>query len=151
VTLYIRNSRIGYYLLAIREDEAAASSLGVNVNRYKTIALMISAFFMGIAGSVHVQYFLYIDPHTAFAAEASIKMATLSIIGGVGTVAGPVVGAFLLSPIEMFLRSKLGGTYQGLHLMVYGAIMIVFVLAIPKGLVGTLSDMIRRRNAKKDA
>jgi len=151
VTLYIRNSRIGYYLLAIREDEAAASSLGVNVNRYKTIALLISAFFTGIAGAVNVQYLLYIDPHTAFAVESSIKMATLSIIGGVGTVAGPVVGAFLLTPIEMFLRSRLGGTYQGLYLLVYGAIMIVFILAIPQGIVGTLRQLARRRESGKKA
>jgi branched-chain amino acid transport system permease protein len=151
VTVYIKNSKIGYYLLSIREDESAAASLGVNVNRYKTYALLISAFFTGVAGSIQVQYFLFIDPHTAYSVEASIKMATLSIVGGVGTVAGPVVGAFLLSPVEIFLRSRLGGTYQGLYLLLYGAVMIVVVLVMPQGIVGAANQafrLIRKRRSK---
>lgn len=148
-TIYIKNSKIGYYLMAIREDETAACSLGVNVNRYKTIALLVSAFFTGIAGSVQVQYYLYIDPHTAFTVETSIKMASLSIIGGVGTVSGPVVGAFILSPVELFLRSRLGGTYQGLYLLIYGTIMIVVILAIPQGVVGAFQGY-RKRKARKE-
>jgi branched-chain amino acid transport system permease protein len=147
-TVYIKNSKIGHYLLAIREDETAASSLGVNVNRFKTYALLISAFFAGLAGAIQVQYFLFIDPHTAFTVEASIKMASISIIGGVGTVSGPVVGAFLLSPVEIFLRSRLGGTYQGLYLLIYGVVMITVILTIPRGIVGGISAL-RKRFAKR--
>jgi branched-chain amino acid transport system permease protein len=148
VVSYINNSKTGCYLKAIREDETAAAALGVSILKYKMIALLISAFFTGVGGSIYAQYLLFIDPHSVFTVGFSTKVAALSIIGGIGTVLGPIVGAFLLTPFEMLLRSQLGGTYQGLYLLMYGAIMIVVILLIPRGIVGTLTEVVKNKRKK---
>lgn len=150
VVTYINHSKTGCYLKAIREDETAAAALGVSILKYKMTALLISAFFTGIGGSIYAQYLLFIDPHSVFSVGFSTKVAALSIIGGVGTVLGPIVGAFLLTPVEMLLRSQLGGTYQGLYLLLYGVIMILVILIIPRGIVGTLTEVVKNKR-KKDA
>ncbi len=145
VISYINKSRTGFYLRAVREDETAASSLGVDVLRSKLTALLVSAFFTGVGGALYAQYLLFIDPHTVFTVSFSTKVAALSIVGGIGTVIGPIVGSFILTPLEIFLRSQLGGTYQGLYLLIYGVIMVSVILIIPKGIYGALSDAIKRR------
>lgn len=142
VTSYINSSKTGYYLRAVREDETAAASLGVDILKSKMTALLISAFFTGVGGAMYAQYLLFIDPHTVFTVSFSTKVAALSIVGGIGTVIGPIVGSFILTPLEIFLRSQLGGTYQGLYLLIYGIIMITVILLIPKGIYGALSAKV---------
>lgn len=136
VTIFIKNSRMGSYLIAIREDELAAAALGINVFKTKLNALLLSAFFTSIGGSLYVQYMLFMDPASAFSPAFSTKVAVLTIIGGAGTVLGPVVGGMILVPVEIFLRIALGSTYQGAYLLVYGILLIVVILVIPDGIVG---------------
>lgn len=149
VLCYINRSRVGYYLRAVREDETAASSLGVDVFKSKLIALLISAFFTGVGGALYAQYLLFIDPHTVFTVAFSTKVAALSIVGGIGTVLGPIIGSFILTPLEIFLRSMLGGTYQGLYLLIYGVIMVTVILIIPKGIYGALRDFFKKQRKQR--
>ncbi len=136
ICYYIRNSRFGFYLISLREDQDAAESLGVKTSRCKLIALILSAFFTSIAGTFYAQYILFIDPFTVFALHISIELALFTIIGGLGTVVGPLYGAFLLTPLDVFLRGWLGGISAGLNFIVYGLVLMVAVKYFPKGIAG---------------
>ncbi len=136
VSWAIQRSRFGFYLVSLREDQDGAESLGVNTHRCKMVALIISVFFTSIMGTFYAQYFQFIDPEISFSIALSIQLALLSIIGGLGTVMGPVIGAFLLTPIDVLLRGWLGGVFAGLNLIVYGAILIIAVMYFPIGVVG---------------
>jgi len=138
VSYLIRNSRFGFYLISLREDQDAAESLGVKTSRCKLIALMISVFFTSIAGTFYAQYLLFIDPFTVFSLPFSIELALFTIIGGLGTVIGPILGAFLLTPLDVFLRGWLGGVSAGLNFIVYGVVLIVAVVYFPRGIAGWL-------------
>ena len=148
VTHRIAHSKMGYYLISLREDEDAAKAIGIDTARYKLYAVMISAFFAGIAGVFYAQYVLFIEPKTVFSAELSTQFALMSIIGGLGTVAGPIVGAFILTPLSEFLRAWLGGSYSGLHLAIYGVILIVVVIMMPEGIVVWFNEKIRLVKAR---
>ncbi len=141
VSWFIRRSRFGYYLVGLKEDPDGAESLGVNTHRCKMIALIISVFFTSAMGTFYAQYFQFIDPEICFSLSLSTQLALLSIIGGLGTVLGPVFGALLLTPIDVFLRGWLGGVFSGLNLIVYGAVLIVAVMYFPIGVVGWINKM----------
>jgi branched-chain amino acid transport system permease protein len=138
VSYIIRNSRFGFYLVSLREDQDAAESLGVKTTRCKLLALIISVFFTSIAGTFYAQYLLFIDPFTVFSLPFSIELALFAIIGGIGTVIGPILGAFLLTPLDVFLRGWLGGVTAGLNFIVYGLVLMVAVVYIPRGIAGWL-------------
>jgi branched-chain amino acid transport system permease protein len=135
VVLKIERSRFGYYLLALREDEDAARVIGVNTTRVKLLALMISAFFTSLGGTFYAQYYLLIDPYILFSIEFSFQLALVSIIGGVGTALGPIIGSLLLTPLGEFLRATLGGKHQGIHWIIYAAILLLVVRFIPQGII----------------
>jgi branched-chain amino acid transport system permease protein len=132
----IRNSRFGFHLISLREDQDAAESLGVKTSRAKLAALMISAFFTSITGTFYAQYILFIDPATLFTLGFSVELALFAIIGGLGTVTGPILGAFLLTPLDVFLRAWLGGVSAGLNFIVYGVVLMVAVKYFPLGISG---------------
>ncbi len=132
----IRHSRYGFYMISLREDQDAAESLGVNTARFKLAALLISVFFTAIGGTFYAQYFLFIDPSIVFDLNFSIELALLSIIGGLGTVVGPILGAFLLIPLDVLLRGWLGHITAGLNFIIYGLILIVAVIYFPRGIAG---------------
>jgi branched-chain amino acid transport system permease protein len=138
VTRFVEASKFGYELLALREDEEAAESSGVNVTQTKMKAMIISAFLTAIGGSFHAQYILYIDPSGEFGLAHSVLMPIMAILGGVGTVLGPILGAAILVPLQEFLRGWLGGQLHGLHLFIYGLLLIVFVLFLPNGILAWL-------------
>jgi len=139
----IDRSKMGLYLMAIREDEDAAESAGVNTTRYKLFAISISAFLTAMGGTFYAQYLMYISPEEVFGIHLSIEIILRSIIGGTGTVLGPVLGAFVLGPLSELARVYLGG-YSGVHLMVYGIIVIVVVLFLPNGIVPKLRKLFIR-------
>lgn len=149
VTAYIDRSKLGSDLVAMRENDLAASSLGINLFRTKVVALMISAFFTSLAGSLYAQYVLFINPAGAFNTVISQKAAILSIVGGAGTVFGPLIGSVILTPMEIFLRAYLGSTYQGAYLVVYGVLLIAVVLLIPEGIVGTVKHAIDKHKMRR--
>lgn len=136
VSYIIRNSRFGFYLVSLREDQDAAESLGVKASRYKLLALIISVFFTSIAGTFYAQYLLFIDPFTLFSLTFSIELALFTIIGGLGTIIGPILGAFVLTPLDVLLRGWLGGVSAGLNFIVYGFVLMVAVVYFPRGIAG---------------
>ncbi len=134
ISSYIKNSKTGYYLIAIREDVDASQSLGINIKRLKTFAACISAFLTAIGGSLLANYLLFIEPENILSLSISIHIAMIAIVGGMNSPAGPIIGSILLTPLEIFLR---GYTTEiaGLHLFCFGLILILVVLYKPNGLV----------------
>jgi branched-chain amino acid transport system permease protein len=136
VNLWIERSWLGYYFRAIKDEPDAARSIGVDIARYKQVALSISAFFTAIGGSLYAQKELYIDPNSVLATGLSIKMALVSILGGVGTLFGPVIGSVVLTSIEEFTRIMFGGTGRGTDIIIYAGLIIVIAVFYPAGIVG---------------
>lgn len=143
-TWWIERSRIGYYLRAIREDTDAAQSVGVPVAKYKLIAMAISAGFVSIGGSFYAQYVLYLDPDSVFPLALSILVCLLAVVGGVGTLWGPLVGTALMIPLSEFTRIKFGGTGSGVDLIIYGGLLTAVAVFQPTGLVGLVRRWRRR-------
>jgi branched-chain amino acid transport system permease protein len=148
---WIERSRFGYYLFATRDDEDAAAAAGVNPLRVRVQAMALSAFVTGIGGTLFAQYFLFLDPTHVISPEISFNFAVICVIGGLGTTIGPVLGAFLIVPVSELLRAWLGGGAAGLHLAIYGAVLLVVILYFPEGLAGALGRLRRRRVAGQAA
>ncbi len=158
ITITIVRNKLGYYFQAIREDDEAASALGVNVLRYKVISMAISGALTAIGGSFFAQYFLFIDPTIVFGVSVSIQILLRPIVGGVGTIWGPFVGALLLTPLAELTRRivREPPTFlnfiqgrAGVDVMLFGALLITVVLFMPDGLVGAgtkLWNRLRKQN-----
>ena len=140
VSYAIEHSRLGYYLTAFRENEDAARALGVKTGRVRLVAMAISSSISAIIGTFFAQYFVYIDPSSVIRIQISIQVALFAIVGGLGTALGPAIGAIIFIPITILLRAKLGTTIPGLHMIIYGAILILILLRMPKGIYGTLRE-----------
>jgi len=144
ITYWIERSWIGYYLVAVGEDEDAAEAIGVNTLRVKRHIYLISAFLTAMAGTFYVQYIYFIDPNTAFSFNVSVEAALVSIVGGIGTLWGPVLGTVLLEATSALLQSWLGGSHGGVQLTVYGLILVAVILWRPTGLLGVLAEAYGR-------
>jgi len=138
ISYSIENSRLGYYLTAFRENEDAARALGVKTGRVRLIAMGISSFLAAVTGTFYAQYIIYIDPSSVARLQLSVQVALFTIVGGLGTVLGPTIGAIIFIPITIFLRATLGTAVPGLHMIIYGSILILVLLFMPKGIYGTL-------------
>jgi len=144
VTYRIERSFLGYYLVAVGEDEDAAEAIGVDALRMKRLIYAISAFLTALAGTFYVQYIYFIDPNTAFSFNVSVEAALVSIVGGIGTLWGPVVGTVLLESTSALLQSWLGGGHGGVQLTVYSLILIAVILWRPSGLLGVAAEIYDR-------
>lgn len=141
----MRKSKLGYYLTAIREDEQAADSLGVNLMECKIKALIVSAFFTAVGGSFYAQYVMFIEASSVLTIPMSVEIIMRPIIGGMGTVLGPVIGSGVLGGIAEVLRVLLGrGGEVGVHLLIYGVIIILVVIYMPSGIMGFLERSLNR-------
>lgn len=138
----IRHSRFGYYLIAVREREDAARAIGINPVRAKIAAAVISACLTSLVGSFHGMYLTFIEPSSAFSLELSIQVAMFALIGGLGTVAGPVLGTVVVLPIAELARGWLSAFGNGTHGFVYGVVLVAVVLFFPRGLVGQLGGRV---------
>lgn len=131
----IEISKIGRFFVAIREDEDAAQSLGVNSFKYKMIAICISGFMTALGGTFYANYLYYIHPDIVFGIGLSVDIILRPIVGGIGTIFGPVIGSFLMTPLAEFTRTYFAkGGYEGLHMIIYGIMLIIVVLFFPRGL-----------------
>jgi branched-chain amino acid transport system permease protein len=148
---WIERSHLGYYFRAIKDEPDAARSIGIHLARYKQIALSISAFFTALGGSLYAQKELYIDPNSVLSTALSIKMALVAILGGVGTLLGPVVGAVVLTGIEELTRIFFGGTGRGTDVIIYACLIIVIAVFYPTGIVGWLRSLKARQTGLIDA
>ncbi len=142
ISWMIRNSRFGYYLIAVREREDAARAIGVGPTRVKIAAAVISACLTSLIGSFHGMYLTFIEPSAAFSLELSIQIAMFALIGGLGTVAGPVIGTICVLPIAELARGWLSAFGNGTHGFVYGVVLVAVVLFFPRGLVGQLGARV---------
>jgi branched-chain amino acid transport system permease protein len=137
ITRLIERSRMGYALAAIRENEDAAEASGVNALATKLSAMVVSSFLTALGGTFYAQYFAYIDPSLTFGPAISIQGLLPAIVGGAGTVVGPLLGSFVLTPISELTRAVLRGR-AGADVMLYGLILILVISFLPNGLVGLL-------------
>src|SRR6266436_2080829 len=144
ITYLIERSWMGYYLVAIGEDEDAAEAVGVNAPKIKRDIYLISAFLTALAGTFYTQYIYFIDPATAFSFSISIEAALVSIVGGIGTLWGPVIGTVLLETTSTLLQSWLGGSIGGVQLTVYSLILMAVILWRPTGLMGVATEAYHR-------
>jgi len=140
----IEKAKLGYWLIGVREDEDAAEAVGVDTTRAKLAAFIISGILTSVAGVIYAQYIWYIEPASVLNLNLSIQMALMTIIGGIGTVWGPILGAYFLIPVNEFIRTSLGSGALGLHMAIYGFMLIIVVLLIPKGMVGLGRNAIDR-------
>jgi branched-chain amino acid transport system permease protein len=145
VAVWLKHSRFGARLAAIRENEDSAHALGIDVFTEKVKVMMLSGAIGGLGGCFFAQYFLYIDPVIAFGVDKSVEMLLVSMIGGAGTVYGPLIGAVLLAIVQEYTRVVT--TVQGLSLVLYGALLVVIIGFLPNGLI----DLFRRRVRRKAA
>jgi branched-chain amino acid transport system permease protein len=159
----VQRSKLGYYFQAIREDQDAAHSLGINLTLYKSLALAISASLTALAGGFYAMFVKFIDPNTVFGIDLSIQLVLICIVGGIGTIAGPLIGALVLVPLSETLRNPKGLIQLGLlpqdssvaafieahlanaHLLFYGLLVVLVILFAPDGVLGVLRHALRRR------
>ena len=153
VNITLVHSRTGQYVMAARDDQIAAAALGVPVMRYRLAAVALSAALTAMAGVFYAQYYLYVDPDSAFGAAVSVEAIVPAVIGGVGTVWGPVIGALIVGPLSAatasllreppaalaFLEGK-----SGLDVASYALLVILIALFLPKGIYGSLAARLRR-------
>jgi len=144
VSLAIRQSRLGYYLTAVREREDAALAAGINNSVVKLKAVIVSAMLTALIGAFHAMYLTFLEPATMFSLGTSIEVAMFSLIGGLGTVAGPLLGTVLVVPLAELARGWLGASASGLHGFVYGVVLVLITLTLPAGLVGTFGLSVSR-------
>ena len=160
----IINSKWGYYFLSIREDQDAAESLGIDTHFYKMLSLNIAAFLTGMAGALYMNYMGFIDPEVVFSLhDISIMAILVGIVGGVGTIYGPVVGAFVMVAVHEFFRTGFFGFFKGLtaltgseyisiiakyvtqaHVLGFGILVILVILKLPNGIMGDWDKIIGR-------
>lgn len=133
VSWYVDRSKLGYYLTAIREDEDAAKALGIDTAKTKLVAAGLSAFLTAIGGTFFVQLIRYVEPSTIAGVDLSVQMVFLAVVGGLGTVFGPLVGSIVLTTLGTVTQVYLGSSNAGLHLIIYGLAVVCVVLFMPAG------------------
>ena len=143
----LRVARVRLEAPALRDDEDAAAALGIPVRRYKLTTMALSGAITAVAGAFYVQYYLFIDPDLAFGSAVSIQAILPAVIGGVGTIWGPVVGAVILGPLSDLTATVLRNPPEflaflsgraGLDVMIYGLLLIVIILVLPQGIYSAI-------------
>jgi branched-chain amino acid transport system permease protein len=141
VNLWVSRSRFGYYLMAIREDEDTASAVGINTSRCKLQAFLLSAFLTALAGALYASAFQFIVPDSVLTLEISVQIAIITMLGGAGTLLGPIIGAALLLTAQEIFKNQ----FKESHLLIYGILIVIVVLFVPEGIVGGLQQLFRKQ------
>jgi len=138
ISLYMEHSILGYSLMSYRENDEAARSIGINTFKARVITSGISAFLAAMGGTIYAQYMYYIDPDSVLIIFLSIQVPLIAIIGGLGQPLGPILGSFIIIPLSQLLRGWLGSSVSGLHSIIYGVILIVILLTVPRGIISKI-------------
>jgi branched-chain amino acid transport system permease protein len=146
MTWWIRRTKFGMGLIAIREDEGKAGTIGVNAPVYKLLAFGLSALFVGMAGSVYGYYLSFVDPIGMFSIITSALIVLAVILGGRGTLWGPVLGAFIIQPVNIYANQLFGG--GNARLVLFGGLLVLLVILLPKGILPTLASLIEKARTK---
>ena len=144
LTWTVSRSKLGYYLTAGGEEPEAAQALGVNVSRAKMAAMAMSCFLTALAGTFYAQFCLFIHPKSIISLDISFEIAFIALIGGRGSIAGPVLGALLLRPVSDLSRIYFGDTLPGMHLIIYGVVLILVMIYQPRGIQESLTRVYDR-------
>lgn len=144
ISLAILNMPLGYFLRTIRDNEAAAKAIGVDLLRNKSVAMVISAVLTSIIGTAYARYLTFADPYLLSSPVLTIEIVLIATVGGLGRALGPALGAVLLIPLGEILRGKLGGVLPGLHYFVYGSVVVAVILASPNGLLPLVQRLARK-------
>jgi branched-chain amino acid transport system permease protein len=144
IVRFLEGHRFGYYLRAVREGQETAESLGVNSTAVKLGAMALSAALAALCGAFFVQYNLRVDPSMVMSLDMSMKFVLVTILGGTGTLAGPLLGAAVLIPLQEYTRAQWGGLGGGVDLIVFGLLIIIIVIRQPAGIIGIVRDVSRR-------
>jgi branched-chain amino acid transport system permease protein len=152
LSVWIEQNRYGYQLFATRDDEDGASAIGINPLAMRISAMALSAALTAIGGTLFAQYFLYLDPTHIISPDISFEFALICALGGLGTASGPVFGALIIVPLSELLRGALSQSASGLHLVIYGSVVIAVVLYFPSGISGAVAGAgsILSRRARAD-
>jgi branched-chain amino acid transport system permease protein len=145
ITWWMTNSRMGFYLRAIKDSERAARSLGAPASRTKLYAFMLSAGLTSVAGALYAMMFGFVDPESGLGILISVKMLIMAALGGAGLLFGPLVGAAILVPLEEISNNLLGGKGAGLTFVVYGAIIVIIARFQPGGILALINRLLDRR------
>jgi branched-chain amino acid transport system permease protein len=145
ITWWMANSRMGFYLRAIKDSERAARSLGAPASRTKLYAFMLSAGLTSVAGALYAMMFGFVDPESGLGILISVKMLIMAALGGAGLLFGPMVGAAILVPLEEISNNLLGGKGAGLTFVVYGAIIVLIARFQPGGILTLIKRLWARR------
>ncbi len=148
---WMERNRMGFYLRAVREGQETAESLGVNSTRVKISAMAVSAFLAALCGGFFVQYNLRVDPSMVMSLDMSMKFVLITILGGAGTLLGPLLGAAVLIPLQEYSRALWGGLGGGVDLIIFGLLIVVVVVKQPMGIMGILRGLGRRLSRSADA
>ncbi|AFM23170.1 amino acid/amide ABC transporter membrane protein 2, HAAT family [Desulfomonile tiedjei DSM 6799] len=151
VVRWLESNRFGYYMRAVREGQETAESLGVNSTAVKLAAMALSAAMAAICGAFFVQYNLRVDPPMVMSLDMSMKFVLITILGGSGTLIGPLLGAAVLIPMQEYTRAFWGGLGGGVDLIVFGLLIILMVIKQPAGMIGIVRDMRSWFSKKTDA
>ncbi|MGH7708662.1 MAG: branched-chain amino acid ABC transporter permease [Vulcanimicrobiaceae bacterium] len=144
-TIALERSRMGYYLRALRANYAAAAAVGVDERRWKLTAFVLSTTFAAGAGVLYAQYTLFVDPSSTIVLAISIDIALVGVVGGIGTIWGPLVGSAVFVALSKGVALQIGGIGKGYDLVIYGTIICLIAAVRPHGIVGTAVDGLRRR------
>lgn len=151
VSRVIQQSKFGYYCRAIKANQDSAESAGVNSTYYKRWAYMISAAIVSVGGALYAQYIQYIDPVSLLPLSNSMLIVLIVVMGGIGTIWGPILGAFIMTFINQYARA-LFNQMSGLNLFIYGVLCLIIVLFLPKGLMSIFTnDKVKKMFQKKSA
>lgn len=137
-------SKLGLNLVAIKANQEAAAALGVNVLKYKLIAISVSAAFAALAGTFYAQYYGFIDPTIVFAAAISVEAIVPCIIGGSGTLYGPLLGALIIIPLQELCNSVFTAS-SGVNMIIYGLLIVAFILFCPDGIYGRITNLLKKK------
>ena len=150
VCRWLEGSKMGYYWKCIRESHEVAESIGIAPQKYKVIAMMISAFITAIGGAFYVQFFKYIDS-SVFGLQVSMIFVLVTVLGGIGNVYGPIIGSIIYYGLELFMRQQFGGQSSGVNLIIFGALIVIVVCYQPRGIIGIYEDITNRLRKGDDA
>ncbi|WP_044589116.1 branched-chain amino acid ABC transporter permease [Bradyrhizobium sp. LTSPM299] len=150
ITWWMANSRMGFYLRAIKDSERAARSLGAPVARTKLYAYMLSAGLTSVAGALYAVMFGFVDPDSGLGILISVKILIMAALGGAGLLFGPLVGAAILVPLEEISNSLLGGKGAGLTFVVYGAIIVLIARFQPGGILALVNRLWAKQRSAGD-
>lgn len=146
ISYWLHNSRNGYYFRAIKEDPEAAKALGINLVTTKLLAIVLSGVICALVGSFFVNFQLYIDPDSVFRFMMSVQIALIAVLGGMGTVWGPVIGSVIIVLLSEGSRSYLGGMGAGLDFVIYGLLIMVIAIYQPGGIMGAINSYRKKKS-----